>query len=269
MSAGCWPSSAWSRRAARPDTGFACRFGYRNGCPGRPNRPRSPAGPRPLRSGPARGGAAQRPAERGDDADRHQPPRVHPGDVDQQGGGGQSQRNGCRPPPVVADHEVVPERAERAQPPAHRATSCTPAGALARVRRSAAVYPSATSTTMGTITSRAASFPGQEAPAPSAPQKMPNEVSMTPTANFMVFSGTRASGACTATPAAATTTTAAAALSAARPTLFWLAPKVMAMNTTSSPSSRTPLNDRVNAYQSWTQPRRPPGAARAAATWRA
>src|SRR5256885_3758716 len=227
------------------------------------------AGIRGRALGPADGGTAQRPAERGDDADRHQPPGVHPRDVDEQRGGGQGQRKGYGPAPVVTDDEVVPKRAERAQPAAHRATSLAPAGASARVRRSSAVYPSATSTTRGTITSSAASFPGQDAPAPSAPQKMPNEVSMTPTANFRVFSGTRASGACTTTPTTATTTTATAALSAARPTLFWLAPKVMAMNTTSSPSSRTPLKDRVNAYQSWTQPRRPPGAALAAATWRA
>src|SRR5215472_9929489 len=213
--------------------------------------------------GAAGGSAPQRPAERGEDADGHQPPGVHPRDVDEQGGDGQGQRNGRRPAPVVADDEVVPERAERAQPAAHCAASFAPAGTSARVRRSSAVYPSATSTTRGTSTSRAASLPGQDTPAPSAPQKMPNEVSMTPTANFSVFSASRA---CTTTPTMATTTTAATALRAARPMLFWLAPKVMAMNTTSSPSSSTPLNDRVNAYQSWTQPRRPPDAARAAAT---
>ena len=40
-----------------------------------------------------------------------------------------------------------------------------------------------------------ASSPGQCAPAPSAAQKIPNVVSITPTANFSVFSGTRSSGA--------------------------------------------------------------------------
>src|SRR5213078_1542787 len=109
---------------------------------------------------------------RGENADRHQPPRVHPRDVHEQGGGGQGERNGCRPAPVVTDDEVVPERAERAQPAAHRATSFTPAGAVAWVRRSSAVYPSVTSTTTGTSTSSAASFPGHDTPAPSAPQKM-------------------------------------------------------------------------------------------------
>src|SRR6516165_10262717 len=155
----------------------------------------------------AGGGTAEGPAERGEDADGHQPPGIHPRDVDEERGGNQGQRNRYRPAPVVTDDEVVPERAERAQPAAHRATSFTPAGTSARVRRSSVVYPSATSTTTGT--SRAASFPGHDTPAPSAPQKIPNEVSMTPTANFRVFSGTLASGACTTTPPTATTITAA------------------------------------------------------------
>jgi hypothetical protein len=46
-------------------------------------------------------------------------------------------------------------------------------------------------------------------------QKMPKDVSMTPTMNFIEFSGTRASGARTAIPASATTTTADSAAMAA------------------------------------------------------
>src|SRR5262245_6250037 len=267
---------AWSRRAVRAEPG-----------------PPSSAVPA------ARHGPAQRPAEPREDADGRQPPGVDVRDVDEQGGGRQGQRNHDRPAPVVTDDEVVPERAERPEAPAHpaaraagrtgitrhRAPSSGPAGAAAcavavtgaaapgaaatRPRRSSATYARAASVVSGTITSRAAPCPGHDAPAPSAPQKTPNEVSMTPTPNFMLFSGTRDSGACTATPTAATTITAATTLSAARPTSFWLAPNVMAMNTTSSPSSSTPLNDRVNAYQSPTRPRRPPAAALAAATWRA
>ena len=84
------------------------------------------------------------------------------------------------------------------------------------------------------------------APAPSAPQKIPNEVSITPTLNFMAFSGALASGWRTATPIAATSTTAAAAASGRRPTRCWFAPKVSAMKTTSRPSSRTPLKAIVN-----------------------
>ncbi len=92
---------------------------------------------------------------------------------------------------------------------------------------------------------------------------------MTPTANFMVFSGTRDNGARTAIPVAATASTAAAAAAAAAPRSPWLSPKVMAMNTTSRPSSSTPLNESVNAYQSLTPRRPPPVAACAAATCRA
>src|SRR6202000_2139066 len=103
--------------------------------------------------------------------------------------------------------------------------------------------------------SGAASAAGQCAPAPSDPQNSPKLVSSTPTTNFSVFSGTRANGARTATPATATTTTAATAATAASGTSCWLAPNVSALNTTSSPSSRTPLNDTVNAYQSRTPPR--------------
>ena len=54
--------------------------------------------------------------------------------------------------------------------------------------------------------SDAASRPGQVTPAPSPLQKMPKAVSITPTPNFSVFSGTRESGACTTMPASSTTT---------------------------------------------------------------
>ena len=46
-----------------------------------------------------------------------------------------------------------------------------------------------------------ASPAGQSMPAPSDVQKMPNEVSITPTPNFTVFSGTRVSGSWTITAA--------------------------------------------------------------------
>ena len=95
-----------------------------------------------------------------------------------------------------------------------------------------------------------ASLPGQSTPAPSALQKIPNEVSMMPTTNFNAFSGTRVNGACTRMPAIRTTTNAAPAASAAKPTLRWVPPKVTMMNATSSPSRKTPLNATVNPYQS-------------------
>src|SRR5215470_18372202 len=257
MSAGCWPSSACA-----------------TGC-----KPWS-SPTRPAWSGPAaaegtgssrlaRRRAAQRPAERPGHRDGQQPPGVHRGGVHQQRGQRQGNGHHGGPAPVVADHEVVPERAEHAQPPAHAvllSAAGTEARAAARARPSRAVYPSATRAVAGTMASSAASWPGHDAPAPSAPQNTPNEVSTTPTENFIVFSGTRDSGARTAIPTAATTTTAATAPAAASPTFCWLAPKVIAMNTTSRPSSSTPLNERVNAYQSRTPRRLPPVAVRAAAT---
>src|SRR5215470_11585705 len=145
MSAGCWPSSAcvtgyrrwcsptrsaWSRRAARAEPG-----------------PPSSAAP------DARRGPAQRPSEPREDADGRQPPGVHVRDVDEQGGHSQGKHNGDRPAPVVTDDEVVPERAERPEAPAHpaarpaggtaiphhRAPSSGPAGAVAcTVARAAA-----------------------------------------------------------------------------------------------------------------------------------
>ena len=75
----------------------------------------------------------------------------------------------------------------------------------------------ATTATTGMTTSRAASLPGQRTPAPSAPQKVPNEVSMTPTASFIQFSGTLVSGALTAMPTMVTTMIAAAAPITAAP----------------------------------------------------
>lgn len=96
---------------------------------------------------------------------------------------------------------------------------------------------------------RDASPPGQPAPAPSVPQNMPNEVSITPTANFIVFSGTLASGARAAAPAWMTNSTAspAAAAAAASGMRCWFAPKVSTMNATSKPSKSTPLKEIANA----------------------
>ena len=88
------------------------------------------------------------------------------------------------------------------------------------------------------------------APAPSADQKIPKVVSMTPTANFIVFSGTRASGARTATPTTADEHDRAAAPAAASGMLPCVLPKVRTMKATSSPSRKTPLNESVKPYQS-------------------
>src|SRR5947209_3566101 len=73
----------------------------------------------------------------------------------------------------------------------------------------------------------AASDPGQLIPAPSVAQKIPNDDSSKPTANLRVFSGTRVIGPRMSAPAATTITSAATAPSAASPTWFAAAPKVM------------------------------------------
>ena len=52
----------------------------------------------------------------------------------------------------------------------------------------------------------AASSPGHSRPTPSPAQNVPNVVSSSPTAYFIVFSGTRPSGARTRRPTIATTT---------------------------------------------------------------
>src|SRR5262249_59338528 len=103
--------------------------------------------------------------------------------------------------------------ADRPSQPALTTAACL--GVPAGTGRRTATSPSANSAMQGARTRRAASDPGQVAPAPSAPQNVPNVVSSTPTTNFMVFSGTRASGARTATPASPTSSTALTAASAA------------------------------------------------------
>ena len=94
------------------------------------------------------------------------------------------------------------------------------------------------------------SSPGQSAPAPSAPQKQPKLVSSRPTANLIVFSGTRCSGPRASTPATTTTTSATTAPTIATSSRPCALPNVITMKTTSSPSSRTPLKAIVKEYQS-------------------
>jgi hypothetical protein len=62
------------------------------------------------------GGAVQGPAEPAEDADRQQPPGVDPGRVHQQRRQRQGGDHHGRDAPVIADHEVVPERSDRLEP---------------------------------------------------------------------------------------------------------------------------------------------------------
>src|SRR5262249_27504838 len=133
--------------------------------------------------------------------------------------------------PVVADDEVPPEPPERTH--ALHACAATARVSAAFRRRSARVSASDTRPTYATIARTATSEPGQSTPAPSPAQKIPKLVSRTPTVNLSAFSGTRASGARTASPTAMTTKTAAAAAAAARPRRLCVLPKVITMNATS------------------------------------
>src|SRR5262249_22136791 len=153
-----------------------------------------------------------------------------------------------RDEPVVADHEVPPEAPEPAQP-AHACTSAV-RSSVRRSRRNSRTRTNDERPTKASTPRIAASEPGQSAPAPSTDQKTPNVVSIRPTANFIAFSGTRARGARTAMPTPATRISAAAAPAAASGIEPFALPKVRTMNTTSSPSSSTPLKASVNPYQS-------------------
>src|SRR5262249_32346159 len=122
--------------------------------------------------------------------------------------------------PVVADDEVPPEAGEAADRP-HAST----ARRRSRRRWRSRTAPSDTSARKPRIARSAPSPPGQLAPAPSVAQNVPNVVSRSPTPNFSVFSGTRASGARTSSPTPPTTTSADAAAIAASPTRPSLLPK--------------------------------------------
>ena len=65
-------------------------------------------------------GAVQRPGQRGKGGQREQPPGVDPGRVHEQRGERQRDHHDGGDLPVVADHEVVPERPERLQRPHHQ-----------------------------------------------------------------------------------------------------------------------------------------------------
>src|SRR3984893_2816585 len=96
----------------------------------------------------------------------------------------------------------------------------------------------------------ARSAPGQSTPSPSPVQNTPKADNITPTANFRVFSGTRASGRCTTNPTQATSRQAASAPALAGNNIPRPALSAITMNTTSSPSSSTALKLARPASQS-------------------
>ena len=143
-------------------------------------------------------------------------------------------------PPVVADDEVVPEApecphvrisdrlrgAQRAHGAAHEKDAPVP---QQHEQGEVAAGPFD------------APRPSANTPSPSTAQKVPKVVSSRPTANLIVFSGTRASGRRSATPAASTTAPPHAAPAAASGIASALSPNVITMKTISSPSRKTPL----------------------------
>ena len=94
-------------------------------------------------------------------------------------------------------------RAARTQP----AHAGLPTAGATGARRSHCTSPSATSSNArDDDEQRGVATRPRSRRRPRRPRRSPNEVSITPTENFIVFSGTRASGARTATPARTTTT---------------------------------------------------------------
>ena len=92
--------------------------------------------------------------------------------------------------PTTKSHQKRPKRASHFTPLPPPAARCLSSRTNSRER----------TMTKPSTPRIAASEPGQCAPAPSVDQKIPKVVSITPTLNFMRFSGTRASGARTAKP---------------------------------------------------------------------
>jgi len=207
---------------------------------------------------------------RGDDADRHQQPGVHPATWYAQRGGGQASAS-YRPRRASRhDDEVLPEAAEqRSQRCSPGATSFTHDGANARVRRRQRGGIREPPSTTGAHHQQRRVVPGPDAPAPTRPRKMPTEGQHDPTANFRVFSGNRASGACHHHAHDGQHDHGQRRRSrAARPTLFWAGDEVMAMNNNLQPLQRTTLKDQGERLQSGPSRAARHGAARAAATWR-
>ena len=157
-------------------------------------------------------------------ADRRQPrdPRNGSGEVGagDQGGGAERKDDAGGDRPVVSYDEVPDNRSRdssrftRAAPP-HRRGSRSHGSNPAPQREDHADRGHECHGDDDDEERRVASWPVRTTP---PPQKTPNELSITATPNFIVFSGTRASWARAATPARMTGSTATPAAAAARPT---------------------------------------------------
>src|SRR3954452_6776419 len=141
--------------------------------------------------------------------------------------------------------EQAGEPAQRERDPAHRRhpAPIRPRPGAATAPRCKATVARAVSRKPAVSASADQSAPGQATPSPSPAQKVPKPHKSTPTASLSAFSGTRASGRCSASPSSRTSRSAAraprlAGNSRPRPA----APIATTMNTTSMPSSVTILN---------------------------
>ena len=149
--------------------------------------------------------------------------------------------------PVVADDEVPPEAAERAEVPhasAPAATSCD------RRRRSARTSANETSAEEGDHAEQRELVAGPvDAGALGAPEAAEARQQQ-PDRELDRVLGHARERPVREHPATTTTTSAAAAPAAASPSRPCALPKAITMKATSRPSSRTPLNATVNEYQS-------------------
>ena len=166
-------------------------------------------------------------------------------------GGGHAERddNACRHPPVVADDELPDAAGLRVRGRSRRPHL------RSRLGRGTKSYVAARrhhhqrhERDPGDDHQQGGVAAGRERAGALGPPEDPDQVSITPTENFIAFSGMRASGARAANPAPTTIATATAAAAAASPIRCWLAPNVRTMNATSRPSSSTPLNAITNEY---------------------
>src|SRR5262249_28096218 len=100
----------------------------------------------------------------------------------------------------------------------------------------------------------ARSLPGHSTARPSTLQNRPNALSSRPTANLIVFSGTRLNGSRSSAPANTTTPSASSAPSAASGMLPCAVPKVSTMKATPEPSRKHGLERRCDALPAHAAP---------------
>src|SRR6185437_9594670 len=154
------------------------------------------------------GGARQAFDQDGHQPDEQRQPAPQRGDVHDLHRAGDDQdqdRRKAGQAPVI--DEQLHDFGERGLEPVHLTTRNAPR----RSGRSQRTAPTETTMNSTRMPSSDRSPPGQSAPSPSPDQNTPNDVSISPTTNFSMFSGIFDSGRCTTSPTTRITSTAAAA----------------------------------------------------------